>query len=135
MKTFKLSISTPIGKNYEVENAVSINAYILEGRIGVMANHSPLISSLRISDFSIDLEDGTQIFGVVDKGVFNVTKDSVSILTTRFHFSDEVDVKKTEVQVKQIEDALQHDVKEAEQKSLSDRLQYAKLQVEIANKK
>ncbi len=131
MKTFKLSISTPIGKNYEVENAVAINAYILEGRIGVMANHSPLISSLRISTFTIELEDGSTLTGVVDKGVFNVTKDEVTILTTRFDFSDEIDVKKTEKEVKQIENTLQRDVKDAEQKSLGDRLKYAQLQVEI----
>ncbi len=135
MKTFNLSISTPIGKNYEVENAVAINAYLLEGRIGVMANHSPLISSLRISDFTIELEGGKKLYGVISKGVFNVTKDEVTILTTRFDFAEEVDVEKTKKEIELVKDTLQKDVKAEEQRSLSDRLKYAELQLEVSSKK
>ncbi len=132
MKTFKLSISTPIGKNFESENVKQINANILEGRIGVMANHSPLVSSLKISDFSIILENGEELIGVVDGGIFNVTANEVTILTTRFDFDNEIDESEVNNEIKEIEYQLQADVKEAEQKSLGDRLQYANLKLEIA---
>ncbi len=132
MKTFKLSISTPIGKNFELENATQINANILEGQIGIMANHSPLVSSLKVSKFSVFTEDGKEIYGVVDGGVFSVTATEVTILTTRFDFADEINRSSTENEIKEIEYNLQADVKAAEQKSLNDRINYANLKLEIA---
>ncbi len=132
MKTFKLSMSTPIGKNFEIDNVKQINANILEGRIGVMANHSPLVSSLKISDFSIELENGQTLIGVVDGGVFSVTAEGVTILTTRFDFSNEIDKSKVENEIKEIQYNLQDDVKETEQISLGERLQYSTLKLEIA---
>ncbi len=132
MKTFKLSMSTPIGKNFEIDNVKQINANILEGRIGVMANHSPLVSSLKISDFSIELENGQTLIGVVDGGVFSVTNEGVTILTTRFDFSNEIDKSKVENEIKEIQYNLQDDVKETEQISLGERLQYSTLKLEIA---
>ncbi len=132
MKTFKLSISTPIGKNFELENATQINANILEGQIGIMANHSPLVSSLKVSRFSVFTEDGKELHGVVDGGVFSVTAKEVTILTTRFDFSDEINRSSTENEIKEIEYNLQADVKAAEQKSLNDRINYANLKLEIA---
>ncbi len=131
MKTFKITISTPIGKNFETENAVTINANLLEGRIGVLANHSPLVSSLKISDFSIDLENGEKLIGVVDGGIFNVSDEGVTILTTRFDFDHEVDEESTINEIKEIEHELQSDVKSNEQTSLNNRHIYADLKLSI----
>ncbi len=134
MKTFKLSISTPRGKNFETEEAVMLNANVLEGRIGVMANRSPLVSSLKFSDFSVKLADGTELIGVTAGGVLNVTKDNVTILTTRFSFSDQVDVEQTKASLKLIEAELQKDVKDAAQASLNKRHIYNELKLKIARK-
>ncbi len=131
MKTFNLSISTPIGKNFETDQAVSINAWLIEGRIGVMANHSPLVSSLKVSTFTIQLENGEEIVGVTDGGIFSVTEEGVTILTTRFEFSDEVIIEETNNEIKEAEYLLQDDVKGTAQKSLSDRITYANLKLEI----
>ncbi len=132
MKTFKLSISTPIGKNYETESAVMINANVLEGRIGVLANRSPLISSLKVSDFTIELEDGSKLTGITSGGIFNVTKDGVTMLTTRFDFSHEINIEKAKEELADIEKEFQKDVKDAAQNSLNRRHIYAELQVKIA---
>ncbi len=134
MKTFKLSISTPIGKNYETDNAVIVNAFLLEGRIGVMANHSPIISSIKVSDFKITLDDNTEVIGVVDGGVFTVSENEVNILTPRFELSNEIDVKQAEDEISEIKYMLQSDVKEAEEASLKDGLDYSELRLRIANK-
>ncbi len=133
MKKFKLSISTPIGKNYETEDAVSINAFLLEGRIGVLANHSPVISSLRVSDFTIELEDGTKLVGAIDGGVFSVVDKHVNILTTRFDFSNEIDVESTKEEIKEITYHLQDDVKKAEEESLGNRLKYSEVKLKIVS--
>ncbi len=134
MKTFKLSISTPIGKNYEVENAVSINAFLLEGRIGVLAHHSPIISSLRVSTFNIKLDDGSEVIGVIDGGVFSVMDNHVNILTTRFDFREEINAEQTNAEISEVTYHLQHDVKEHEEQSLAARLEYSKLKLSIINK-
>ncbi len=133
MKTFKLSISTPIGKNFNIENVVSLNANILEGWIGIMANHSPMISSLKISTFSIELDNGETIIGAIDGGIFNVSPTEVIILTPRFDFADEISNEEVVREINEIEQELQKDVKEAEQQALNDRHIYAEIKLEVAN--
>ncbi len=131
MKTFNISISTPIGKTFNTDKAVQLNADIIEGQIGVLAGHSPLVSSLKTSKFTINLEDGKEIIGVVDGGVFNVTQEEVSILTTRFILSDEVSKEETESEIKNLEVELNKELKETEQKSLEQRLKYENLKLEL----
>ncbi|BDU67395.1 MAG: ATP synthase epsilon chain [Candidatus Tyloplasma litorale] len=132
MKTFKLTISTPIGKNFEVENVTMLNARVLEGQIGILANHAPLISSLKISEFQIIMEDGLEKIGVVHGGIFSVKNNEVSILTTEYHFDDEIDIEKTQKELEEIEEQFQDDVKPSEQTSLNNRHIYAELKLKIA---
>lgn len=132
MKTFKLSISTPIGKNFEIENATLIDASLTEGRIGVMANHIPLVSALKVSEFIIKTDDKKELVGVLDGGIFSVTNEGVIILTPRFDFSTEVDVEETKNEIEQIKYILQDDVKKIEESSLGDRMYYSETKLKIA---
>ncbi|NQX83228.1 MAG: ATP synthase F1 subunit epsilon [Mycoplasmataceae bacterium] len=131
MKKFKISISTPVGKKFESDEVVMINANLSEGRIGIMANHSPLVSSLKISDFSIKFKNGSEEIGVIHGGVFSVVKNEVTILTTRFDWGDEVNISETQKEIKNIINQLQSDVKKVEAESLNNRYKYAELKLKI----
>lgn len=131
MKTFKLSISTPMGKSYESESVKQLNCHLLEGRIGVLANHSPIVSSLKVSTFSIELENGDKLEGVVNGGVFNVTSEEVSILTTTFEFKSKVNVEKTKSNILELEKRLKQDLKGAQLKATQELLIYENLKLTL----
>lgn len=124
MKTFKISISTPAGKTFESNEAVTINANLLEGRIGVYANHAPLLSSLKISDFSIKLEDGTLLRGVIRGGVFNVSANEVTILTTKFKFDNEIVIKDVQDEINNLNYQLNGELLPTEKETLESRMKY-----------
>ncbi len=131
MKTFKLSISTPTGHKYDHEEVQLLTADLLEGRIGIMADHTPIVSSLKISIFKIKDKEGNEFNGVVKGGIFDVKKDEVIILTPNFCMEDEVKPQHCEDEIKNVEFQMQSDVKEAEAKSLDDRVKYAKLKLSL----
>ncbi len=130
MKKFSISIMTPKGKKFISDKVLFVNANLLEGEIGILANHTPLVSSLKISKLILKLENEEKI-GVIHGGVFNVGKEEVSILTTNFEWTEEIDVDETQNEIKNIEYQLQSDVKEKEEESLSNRLKYANLKLSI----
>lgn len=130
---FKISISTPIGKTYETEEAVLLTADLLEGRIGIMAKHSPIVSSLKVSILRIKYEDGGEDVCAIHGGVLSVVDNEVTILTTNFDWSYDVNVNESQDELKNIEYQLQSDVKNAEAESLNNRHKYASIKIEIAN--
>lgn len=130
-KTTLLSISTPTGKVFK-DDVAQVNVDISEGRIGVLAKHSPLVSSLKTSTFNIRYEDGRVLHGVVAGGIFNVTGTEVTILTTDFLFSDEVDITRCEKDIAKMKYMLEADLQSEEEKGLKDRLKYEELKLELA---
>ena len=130
MKTTLLSISTPTGKRFQ-ENIVQINADNAEGRIGVLAKHTPLVSSLKTSLFSIVYENGDIKHGAISGGVFNVTGLEITILTTDFVFESEIDPKRAKEEILKIEKELSKDIKDAQKTALEERLKYEKLKLEL----
>lgn len=132
MKAFKLTISTPIGKNYINEKVNILNTEIYNGQVGILANHAPLVSSLKVSLFNFKTIDGEEKIGVLHGGVIEVSNNEVTILTPLFDFADEVDVERTNDEIKNIEYQLQFDVKETEANSLNRRHIYAELKLNIA---
>ncbi len=133
MKTFKLTIATPTGHKYENDEVTMVTADLLTGRMGVLAEHSPLVSSLKVSKFKITDKDGKMHVGVVKGGIFNVAKTEVSILTTNFCMEDEVKMEHVISELKNVEYQMQADVKEAEAQSLDNRYKYALLKQELEN--
>ena len=132
MKTFKLSISTPTGHKLEMEDIRLLTADLLEGRIGIMANHTPLVSSLKISRFKIINKNNNETIGVVKGGIFDVKGDEVIILTPNFCMQYEVKPENCENEIKNVKYQMQSDIKDAEAKSLEDRLIYAKFKLDLA---
>ncbi len=131
MKTFKLSISTPTGHKFEMEEIQMLTADLLEGRIGILADHTPMVSSLKVSTFRIKDKDGGEIQGAIKGGIFDVKKDEVIILTPNFCMEDEVNKQHCEDEIKDVEHQMQSDVKESEAKSLDERIKYAKLKLSL----
>jgi len=76
-------------------SAQMVVARTVDGDIGVMAGHSPLLAQLREGFAARIIETNGNVLGVaVHGGFLSVTKDGVSILAEDAQLSDEIDVTK-----------------------------------------
>src|ERR1700712_785061 len=72
--------------------ATMVIARTVEGDIGVLRGHAPVLSLLTEAIVEITGEDGHTVFAVADGGFLSVAHDRVSILSEHAELSTEVDV-------------------------------------------
>jgi F-type H+-transporting ATPase subunit epsilon len=72
--------------------ATMVIAKTVDGDIGVLRGHAPVLSLLTEAVVEITAEDGHTVFAVADGGFLSVANDRVSILSERVWLSTEVDV-------------------------------------------
>ena len=80
MKEFKFVISTPEGNLYE-GSIVKISLRGADGDLAVMANHTPLITSVKPCQCKIELNDGTQKVFEVERGLLSVSPEIVTLMS------------------------------------------------------
>jgi F-type H+-transporting ATPase subunit epsilon len=92
MKTFWLEIITPekVAFSGEVE-MVSVPS--VEGTLGILANHIPLVAKLTEGELKI-VKEGKEDFYSLGGGFLEVTSKKVMILVTKALNADEIDEKK-----------------------------------------
>lgn len=90
MSTFLVEIVTPERKVYaETANMVSVKG--IAGELGILPNHIPLVTPLRIAPVSIK-RDGKVDVLAVGGGFIEVRKDKVVILAESAELASEIDV-------------------------------------------
>ncbi len=89
---FSLTIVTPAGTmvEYEVRH---LKAPGSEGDFGILANHLPLVTSLRLGEIEIDTRKGVQHWAVVS-GFVEVLANKVTILAENAEPADKIDVER-----------------------------------------
>ena len=79
--------------------ATMVIARTVEGDIGVLRGHAPVLSVLTEAIVEITAEGGHTVFAVADGGFISVANDRVSILSERAELSTEVDVDEARAQL------------------------------------
>ena len=116
----RVEIFTPYCQYLEEEtNLVSI---ISDGNsLGVLPNHYPLISTLKVSKLRIEIDGKTRSFAI-GEGVMNVKNDIVSILTECIEESSEIDldraIDKKKEMLEKLEKETDSNLRKAYEKSL-----------------
>lgn len=90
MSTFKLEIVTPERIVYE-KDAEMIVVKGVEGELGILPRHIPLVTPLKIAPVKIKL-NGKEEIVVVGGGFLEVRKDKVVILAETAELPGEIDV-------------------------------------------
>lgn len=90
MSTFLLEIVTPERKVYEQEVEM-VNAPAVEGPIGILPNHIPLVTPLDIGPLTI-VRDGDRRTLAVSGGFMEVTKGKVTILAETAESAEDIDL-------------------------------------------
>ena len=72
--------------------ATMVLALTTDGEIGVLANHTPVLSVLLPSAVEITMPDGDRQHAVIDGGFISVANNRISVLAEHAQLADEVDL-------------------------------------------
>jgi F-type H+-transporting ATPase subunit epsilon len=91
VSTFLLEIVTPERKVYaEQVNMVSVKG--VEGELGILPNHIPLVTPLRISPITVKKQGSKDEIIAVNGGFMEVRKDKVVILAESAELPEHIDI-------------------------------------------
>ncbi|MSR65302.1 MAG: ATP synthase F1 subunit epsilon [Verrucomicrobiae bacterium] len=105
MATFRLEVVTPEGRAYS-DDVDSVVIPGTEGELGVLAEHMPLMTTIKPGELQIQKGRETLHFAV-GEGFVEVVGDRVSVLTDMALDADHIDETKAEEALKRAETALQ----------------------------
>lgn len=90
----KLSIITPEKTAYEGD-ADSVVLQTMDGKIGILPGHLPLVTLLTAGDIEVD-HGGKKEYLAVDKGFAEISNDVISVLTEAAIDVEEIDLEEVE---------------------------------------
>ncbi|MNI74784.1 ATP synthase epsilon chain [compost metagenome] len=91
MSTFLLEIVTPERKVYaEQANMISVKG--VEGELGILPNHIPLVTPLKIAPIIVKQQGSKDTIIAVNGGFMEVRKDKVVILAESAELPEQIDV-------------------------------------------
>jgi len=113
MATLKLEIITPTAKVFEGD-VDSVLLPGVEGDMGVLPNHEPLVTELNAGELVIVQNGKTQVLAI-GEGFAEITGKSVGVMTDGAIPEKEIDDKAAEIAVKRAEDLLKSNTLEGEE--------------------
>lgn len=99
--------------------ATIVVARTIEGDVGILANHAPMLAVLAQGIVEVTPTDGERWEAVVDSGFLSVAGNRVSILSEHAQMSHEIDVEKARSDLEQARSADQDDDGSAEAVALA----------------
>jgi F-type H+-transporting ATPase subunit epsilon len=127
-----LDVVTPDG-NRLTEQVVSLTAPSVEGELGILPGHRPLLAALKTGIVSYQLDGESQRIAV-GTGFVEFFEDRAVILTDRFVRKNDVDPVTARLELKEVDEALDHfqgDPASAEYATLVGRELWAAAQLEL----
>lgn len=133
MSLFLLEIVTPERIVYSQQVKMVI-AKGVEGELGILANHIPLVTPLRIAPVTIKTEDGEEIIAV-NGGFMEVRKDKVVILAESSELPSEIDIERAIAAREKAEQRLLSNLEAEELRNTEIELQRALNRIKVSERK
>lgn len=102
--TFTLSVITPAEVKFE-GTAEIVVAPGAAGDLAALANHAPMLTTLRIGVLRATVENSRKIEYAVRSGFMQILPDKVLVLTDVALTSNEIDVERTRAELAQAQEA------------------------------
>lgn len=93
--TFNLTIVTP-DKDFFSGEAEMVIVRTVEGDMGVLRNHEPVVAPLAIGNVRVKKPGGTFEDAACSSGFVNITEDEVTIITDAAEWAHEIDVNRAQ---------------------------------------
>ncbi len=103
--TIQVEIVTPSRQLYSGEVEM-ITLPGVEGEMGVLAGHAPLLTTLNIGELTLHNADGEPDYIAVSGGVVEVLPDKVIVMARSAERADEIDIARAEEALQRAEEAL-----------------------------
>ncbi|NOQ50428.1 MAG: hypothetical protein GQ557_02020 [Mycoplasmataceae bacterium] len=127
-KEFNLEILTPQVSFY-IGKITLLNLEISEGRIGIMADHIPLVSVIKTSTFSI-VEKATIKRGVIIGGILYMSGKEATVVAPRVKWIGDIDTVFIKKRLEQHQKSLENeDLKPLQKEALIKKITYYQVQI------
>ena len=93
--TFPLDIVTP-ERTVLSETAVSVQVPAVDGSLGILAGHAPLLAELGVGECRVRLAGGAEEQLAIAGGFVEVSRDRVTVLADTAEFASEIDASRAE---------------------------------------
>ena len=93
--TFSLDIVTP-ERTVLAETVSAVQLPSVDGSLGILANHAPLLAELGVGECVVKLPNGAEEQLVVSGGFVEVNGKKVTVLADTAEFSHEIDTNRAE---------------------------------------
>jgi F-type H+-transporting ATPase subunit epsilon len=132
-KTFKLIVVTPERTAID-EPVTSVIIPSTDGYLGILANHAPLMTVMRIGTLEFVTKDGVREVAAVTNGFVEVSDNRVTILADAAEKHEEINVARAEQAFKRAEKRLAEGRGEIDLNRAREAFERAKNRLEIAKK-
>ena len=109
-------------------DATMVIARTVEGDLGVLRGHTPVLSLLSEAVVEVHVDGGDDVIAAVDAGFISVALDRVSILSEHIELADEIDVQKAQADLEEAQ------AKVGEDERAESRVRHAEARVRAAEK-
>jgi len=133
-KTFKLDVITPDRVVISADDVTSVVAPGVEGYLGVLANHSPLMTALKIGRLNFKRADGSVKEMAISGGFMEVHNNTVTVLAEAAEQAEEIDLERAERAAKRAEERLSTRDKNIDIERAQAALQRALNRLEVARR-
>lgn len=106
MNTFLVEIVTPERKVYAKE-ATMVTVTGVEGQLGILANHIPFVTTLKIAPVTVKRDGGSDVIAV-HGGFIEVRKDKVIILAESAELPEDINEERAEAARQRAQSRLAH---------------------------
>ena len=103
--TIQVEIVTPSRQLFSGD-AQMITMPGVEGEMGVLGGHAPLLTTLNIGEITLRRADGETEYVAVSGGVVEVRPDKVIVLARSAERAEEIDIARAEAAMRRAEEAL-----------------------------
>ena len=110
---FKLSIVSPERILFE-DDVVSLVVPGGEGYLGILSNHAPLISTLKVGEITFRDPENKEFVMATSGGFVEVSDNVATILVDTAEFVDEIDLSRAQTELKKAEELLNLEVSGSE---------------------
>ena len=104
MNTLSVSIVTPNGEAYSAKEASMVVLGTTSGQLGVMANHVPMVASLKVGPLKVIF--GREEYLAVSEGFVETHKGEVTIIVQTAELGKDIDVERAKRALQRAEERL-----------------------------
>ena len=115
MKTFRLEILTPFGEYLSI-NVDYLRVQSSKYRLGILPEHSPLVSTLITSEIAFKIGNHEEVFAT-SGGIIQVKKEKVMLLLDSIERVNEIDISRAMKAKDRAESRLKENISEEDKKS------------------